>query len=216
MEQSNSIEQALELAKQLKQKHKEEKLPEVHISLELLYPKDEWFAIVKERDKVSAESHVDPAQALTLAIHKHTTPLPKPTEPFSAPKEMITISIYQGKDDKLSPVTKELWLSALRSGVFQQGQVHLCSITPEKESKYCCMGVLCEVLKEPFGMVKKPIDNSNNCFIYEFLSGGSRAYMSFELVQFLGFANSQVDLIRMNDKEGKNFNEIADWIEKNL
>lgn len=38
---------------------------------------------------------------------------------------------------------KEAWLRALKSGEYEQGELHL-----EKDLKYCCLGVLCKVLNQ--------------------------------------------------------------------
>lgn len=45
-------------------------------------------------------------------------------------------------DDRLDPRIKELWVNALRSGKFEQGQGRLCTVYPGQEPSFCCLGVL--------------------------------------------------------------------------
>lgn len=135
---------------------------------------------------------------------------------------MITLSIYQGKEDKLSPVTKELWVSALRSGVFKQSTIGLCSISPDKEEQYyCCLGVLYEVIREPFGIKKNITDYSTNwnpnlVVTYEFVETEKSAELHRPLLEFLGLTKHQAVLIEKNDAQGLTFNQIADYIERSL
>ena len=41
---------------------------------------------------------------------------------------------------------KQLWLEALRSGEYKQGETQL-----RKGNKYCCLGVLCDIYRKNFG-----------------------------------------------------------------
>lgn len=84
---------------------------------------------------------------------------------------------------------KVKWIEALRSGKYQQGRCFL-----KKENKYCCLGVLKEITncKINFEIPNLALDIS---------------YLSHEI---------QSILVKFNDYENKNFNEIANWIEKNL
>lgn len=45
---------------------------------------------------------------------------------------------------------KKAWLEGLRSKEFEQGEDSLCSIGEDEKPRYCCLGVLCEV------MIKNP------------------------------------------------------------
>jgi hypothetical protein len=40
---------------------------------------------------------------------------------------------------------KKLWVEALRSGEYEQGQGMLCKMLADGTEEYCCLGVLCEV-----------------------------------------------------------------------
>lgn len=43
----------------------------------------------------------------------------------------------------------EKWVEALRSGKYKQGKASLCEVQG-KTAKYCCLGVLCDILKSPY------------------------------------------------------------------
>lgn len=44
--------------------------------------------------------------------------------------------------NKMNPDVKKLWVEALRSGEFQQGQ---CILRNKDKNTFCCLGVLCEL-----------------------------------------------------------------------
>jgi hypothetical protein len=44
---------------------------------------------------------------------------------------------------KMNPEVKVLWVPALRSDKFKQGQGTLIQINEDEETLYCCLGVLC-------------------------------------------------------------------------
>ena len=44
--------------------------------------------------------------------------------------------------DRLDPRIKELWVKALRSGRFAQGQGRLCTVHRGQEPSFCCLGIL--------------------------------------------------------------------------
>ena len=89
---------------------------------------------------------------------------------------------------------KEKWLKALRSGEFEQGTEWL-----ENDGKYCCLGV-----------IRKIIDSNSGLSAYdeEFL------HPDHEKICGLNYAQ-QIELAKMNDS-GKTFEEIADYIEKEM
>lgn len=47
----------------------------------------------------------------------------------------------------LRPEHKAKWLTALRSGKYKQGQL----VLRNRRNEYCCLGVLCDVLKDEIG-----------------------------------------------------------------
>ena len=85
---------------------------------------------------------------------------------------------------------KQDWIEGLRSGSYAQGRDYLRKAYPGQRVDYCCLGVLCKVAQIAFN--------------YEQLG---RAGVS---------PGIQTTLMNMNDKEGKTFPEIADWIEEHV
>lgn len=51
------------------------------------------------------------------------------------------------RNSKMKPAIKALWLQALRSGKYEQGQGYLHT-NKGGEHQYCCLGVLCEIAVE--------------------------------------------------------------------
>lgn len=105
----------------------------------------------------------------------------------------------------MDAVLKQKWIDALRSGKYKQGKSYLKT----KDGKYCCLGVLCEIV----GVPHTP-DGRGFKFYFE------DANRSSDALPHPGFCGlkpeAQNDLTFMNDEENKSFNEIADWIEANL
>lgn len=90
------------------------------------------------------------------------------------------------------------WVEALRSGKYKQGQNCL-----RKGDTYCCLGVACDVIN--------PDD-------WEFDRGAwtwNKGYL-FMPSRFGMTHGFQTSLSKMNDEEGKNFDEIAMFIETHL
>ena len=88
---------------------------------------------------------------------------------------------------------KDSWLEALRSGKYKQGRY-----TFRNGDKYCCLGVLCMVLKHP-EWIKLVRDN------YALLRDYSK------------LMRSETDsLAHMNDNPDSTFAQIADYIEAHI
>ncbi len=115
---------------------------------------------------------------------------------------------YQHKT--MNKAYKEKWLKALIFGDYKQGKRAL-----RTDNKYCCLGVICNVIN-PNGWVRgKNFDSHNQ---YAFISNKFRsASVLPENVSIrIGLSSAAMDkLTDMNDK-GKDFKEIATWIDKNL
>lgn len=113
------------------------------------------------------------------------------------------------------PEIKTKWLTALRSGEFEQ-----CRGTLEQAGKNCCLGVLANILETP-KVPEGPDYNGPVDFIFD---GGSFRYhteLPDSALEQIGMKPlEQVDLINMNDGQGdyepQTFLQIADWIEENL
>lgn len=100
---------------------------------------------------------------------------------------------------------KKKWVEALRSGDYKQGRAML---RPSKD-RYCCLGVLCEVLE-----IEYPMNRYNLPYRALVLSGLSAE--SPTVVK----DGTTVSLALLNDgfdgKESLSFPEIADLIEEQL
>jgi hypothetical protein len=96
---------------------------------------------------------------------------------------------------------KAAWITALRSGKFQQARGALRTPT----NKFCCLGVLCELVHPDRW------DNSGR----EWRHCDFGSMPSWEVLAAAGLDDddSPETLANMND-EGRSFAEIADYIEK--
>jgi len=93
----------------------------------------------------------------------------------------------------LTKKLKQKWIEALRSGNYTQGQGFLCN-----DNKYCCLGVLAKI-------------------------AGLSSESSYLLIneKDVSYINGlpldkQHKLADMNDNQGKNFKDIANFIEENI
>ncbi len=102
---------------------------------------------------------------------------------------------------------KEAWLKALRSGEYEQTKHTLRN----DQNQFCCLGVLCEILKDECDL-KIEVDNVNIIFYNEAYSKLPEDIIDRTRINY----DLQNKLIKLNDNEDKNFNEIANWIEKNI
>jgi hypothetical protein len=105
---------------------------------------------------------------------------------------------------KMNPELKARWLKALRSGTYLQGQKAL-----HKESKFCCLGVLCDL-----GLPEKwePSDWDSDYYIHPW-GNPHDELLSKEISYEIKLGNAlQRRLADMND-QGKSFIEIAEVIE---
>lgn len=111
---------------------------------------------------------------------------------------------------------KTLWLEALRSGEYTQGEFRLKTDLAAGEVQFCCLGVLCEIA------VKEGVISKYN---------GERGGTPDKVAKWAGLPlsrtgrkNVQQELAKKNDGvyswpvwEGQhNFEELAHWIEENL
>ena len=100
---------------------------------------------------------------------------------------------------------KQAWLNALRSGDYEQTTGYL-----EDKGEYCCLGVLCDITDE--------VEKGN---YREFTSVNKKNAMTTcldaDTLEFFGLEENEAHhLMKMNDDELNNFEEIADWIEDYL
>lgn len=121
---------------------------------------------------------------------------------------------------------KNLWVNALRSGDFEQGQGNL-----RKDGKFCCLGVLCELAVNE-GIIPPGQQNTAPGFGDGYVYGGDMNYLNPGVIQWAGLdyknptvevpdseiatgVEGKVGLAVVNDA-GKDFNFIANLIEEQL
>jgi len=105
---------------------------------------------------------------------------------------------------------KQKWLSALRSGDYQQTKNYL-----HTDNGFCCLGVLCDLYGKEHNVEWELADDGNN---YEFQDYPS--FLPLPVVEWAGVESycpsiPGTSLVTLNDM-GSTFNEIADWIEEHL
>jgi hypothetical protein len=103
---------------------------------------------------------------------------------------------------------KAKWVAALRSGEYRQGQDQLRSFNDE----FCCLGVLCDLASKA-GVGQWEDVSHDRAF------DGAKGNISESVSKWSGLKRSfctTTRLVNMNDDEGFNFIEIADYIEKVL
>lgn len=116
---------------------------------------------------------------------------------------------------------KERWITTLRSGEYPQTRKVLRDV-----HGYCCLGVLCDII-DPDGW-DRPDDRPYGAKDQHL---GSSNVPSPEILEAAGIGEDEIfqaadneedelyvlsELMNLNDRQRKNFNEIADWIEVNL
>lgn len=118
--------------------------------------------------------------------------------------------------------TVKKWISALRSGEYKQGKFRLKRINEGGSCQYCCLGVLCETVGMTFS------DFEGACSIVS--SANTRNVHTIdkficEEFDLLWLHSAYAEnpyyvlmskLIIMNDDDSVTFEEIADWVEKNI
>lgn len=130
----------------------------------------------------------------------------------------------------LRPEHKAKWLTALRSGDYKQGQL----VLRNNQNEYCCLGVLCDVLKDEIGGYWELIDRSyafkvtsdeatyDTAGLLPVVAGltgmGSLGQFSPSTKRAMNASPSRAtdhnSLSSLNDSSGMTFAEIADVIEK--
>ncbi len=154
-------------------------------------------------------------------------PAPAPTpgmfqaEPVNAPAP----EPEPGNDDgRMDPHIKARWVAALRSGNYIQGEGRLKQRRDHEKSKYCCLGVLCEIAVQD-GVIKPPekIEDEGfpgSAYKYE----GDKFSLGPRVQEWAGIESNPAvkdpnghwsSLADMND-DGASFEEIADVIERQL
>jgi hypothetical protein len=113
----------------------------------------------------------------------------------------------------MNPQIKQKWVSALRSGKYQQTQRRL-----HDENGFCCLGVLCDLYGKENNVEWDLANNGHNVYVFQDMVGCLP--VSVKEWADLEDCNPRVDdqtdsLIGLNDT-GCTFEQIADVIEKQL
>jgi hypothetical protein len=96
---------------------------------------------------------------------------------------------------------KKKWVAALRSGDYTQG--HGCL---RRDYKYCCLGVLCDVI------------DPGRWYGDSYMYGVERAsaYLPNKLRENVSLSISHERILSQRNDLAQTFDEIAEYIEKNL
>lgn len=106
---------------------------------------------------------------------------------------------------------KQRWIDALRSGKYEQCREQLRS----KGNRYCCLGVICDIYDK--SNWEKSEDITLPGYRYTIDNIYSSVELPEELMYIIGLTHDDMaELIELNDHEGYDFDQIADWIEENL
>jgi hypothetical protein len=107
----------------------------------------------------------------------------------------------------MNPELKKLWLEALRSGNYEQTRFYL-----RFGDGYCCLGVLCDLHPDVDW-----IRNISECAFYPFgVEERDLGNLPDKASSWSGLTNDQKNILMSMNDWGKSFEEIADYIEKNL
>ena len=121
---------------------------------------------------------------------------------------------------------KRLWLDALRSGDYMQGQGVLTQRTPEGGLLHCCMGVLCDLAVKA-GVVDPPVEPVVGSSVLrwhaEYFDYYNTVFPPTVVQEWAGIEREHVEAVpiatylsRLNDQCDWTFDQVADWIEENL
>lgn len=116
-------------------------------------------------------------------------------------------------DVKMDIELKTRWLTALRSGEYQQGRGYLCRANPITQvTAYCCLGVLAAIepsiaAKVPAYGRNSPVATDTEQLLTESTCLSVVAGLDFEVQSLLA---------SMNDEDKCSFDSIADYIEDHV
>lgn len=113
------------------------------------------------------------------------------------------------KDTRLPKDFKKKWIKALRSGEFEQGGGMLHNTY---NNTYCCIGVACRVIHP-----RKDFKGAGLLSMYDTKSFKIPTILKGDNITLSDEYNLVIDkLVEMNDEKKRSFNQIANWIDKNL
>ena len=109
---------------------------------------------------------------------------------------------------------KARWVEALRSGNYEQGRYNL-----RRDDQFCCLGVLCDVVKDEVGCNWLPAQDSYGTFYRfdeadEVLPKVVAEYADLQLSPRLKTSKGEVEITIFNDSVEYTFEQLADLIEE--
>jgi len=115
---------------------------------------------------------------------------------------------------------KPAWLAALRSGQYEQGGGRLCE-EGNGADKFCCLGVAADLLvldgqMEWRGSKYLEATNKDGLASRTCLSHIGPPWLSAALERAVKDDGVETLLVYMNDSEGKDFKQIANFISRNM
>jgi len=109
----------------------------------------------------------------------------------------------------MNPEYKTRWLAALRDGARTQGKTYLKQKLEDGSYAYCCLGVAAEIFSKELLIQRSELHGT---ILFDGLAG----FPAIRLRGAMGISSRTcMTLAEMNDKHGKSFEEIADWIDAN-
>lgn len=125
----------------------------------------------------------------------------------------------------MNQVIKQLWLTALESGEYKQGQYALAKDNDKGETRYCCLGVLCNIAANQ-GICNKVKDEDDDIIKYSYdgeLGTLPDSVRTWAELPFRENADSEddsqsedediLDLIIIND-DSNNFDKVIEIIKE--
>jgi len=113
----------------------------------------------------------------------------------------------------MKPKIKTKWLAALRSGEYRKSTRVLKRHYSTKPG-HCCLGVLCEIIKDDFPRAAELIAPSN---VYGTAAKPSvNATLDHETLEYVEMGLDRMKKLATMNDNGKRFSRIADYIEKHL
>ncbi len=116
---------------------------------------------------------------------------------------------------------KERWISELRSGNYEQGEIALKSVDDDGVTRHCCLGVLCDMAVEAGVIKSERVTESSGLWAF---GGSQTSGMPYEVMEWAGMQGLTElghgpwgggGLANRNDS-GHPFPKIADFIEENI
>lgn len=124
-------------------------------------------------------------------------------------------------NQKMNPEYKKLWVEALRSRDYKQGEGNLCTLgSPDV---FCCLGVLCEIGVAKGVVLRLNVHQGSVLYAHKdapyATHGGilpERFSSEVGIPEEDSVQSIQDELVVMNDDKQFDFIAIAQWIEDNL